>query len=518
MSQRKKGTGTLDRRTLLKAFAAAGVAGGTGALFAAPPALSTLPSKPSPSVAENARPGTADWLLRRPRLDAPTRLRSSAIEGYASAIGVRAGERLQIFASARPAARVLLEVFRLGYYGGAGARLVLSLPEVRVGPQPVPEMGKERLRACVWSPSFELTVPADWTSGVYLGRLTAQESGADSFVVFVVRDDRPCDVLVQCSTTTWAAYNRWPEHGSLYDDGQKEWSWGPHVQVSYDRPWSKYCQLLDAPQSLGSGEVLLWEYPLLYWLEQQGYDVSYTTNEDTHTDAAGLRRGKLWISVGHDEYWTLEMYRNILAARDAGVSLAFLSGNTCFGLVELLPDAAGRPRRTVRRLGQFGGVDPRFVHDFPESGGFERRAPDEALLLGARSGYPVTGSADWICQRPEHWLFSGTGMRKGDAIGGLVGWEWHGEPAALPGLEVLASGPIRNGKSVGEYTATVYPGPRGSFVFNGATIWWSDGLSAPPGYVRPFFSRKIHLRGPDVRVQRMTANLIARAVAARAAG
>ena len=101
-------------------------------------------------------------------------------------------------------------------------------------------------------------------------------------------------------------------------------------------------------------------------------------------------------------------------------------------------------------------------------------------------------------------------MKDGDRVRGLVGWEWHGQPADLPGLAVVASGPAKRGRQVGTYTATVYPGPQGSFVFNGATIWWADGLSEPPGYVRP---RLGHTRpqGPDPRIQRITANLIARA-------
>jgi len=434
-------------------------------------------------------------------------------------MSVTAGERLLVSVSARPATRVRLELYRMGYYGGAGARRVKSFPSIPVTPQPVPEAAAERLRECTWPAAFEVVVAPDWPSGVYLGKLATTE-GAESYVAFIVRDRRPADIVVQCSTNTWAAYDRWPGDGSLYVDGHKAWSWGPHVEVSLDRPFSKYCQIVDAPLSLGSGEFLLWEYPLVYWLEQQGYDVTYTANEDTHADPASIRRAKLWISTGHDEYWTLDMHRNVVAARDAGTNLAFLSGNTCFGLVELLPNRAGRPYRTVRRVGQFGPIDARFAADFPESRGFDLEGPDEAALLGARSGYPVTASADWICRKPEHWLFAGTGMRSGDAIPGLVGWEWHGEPAPIAGLEVLASGPIRSATKSGriargEYTATLYPGPRGNFVWNGATIWWSDGLAEPPGYVRPVFSKRIHLRGPDPRVQRMTANLIARAVAPR---
>jgi hypothetical protein len=133
-------------------------------------------------------------------------------------------------------------------------------------------------------------------------------------------------------------------------------------------------------------------------------------------------------------------------------------------------------------------------------------------LMGARSIYPTTGGGDWTCRKPDHWLFAGTGMKEGEGIPGLVGWEWHGAPEPIPGLEVVASGktkcPRPNGE--GTYTATIYPGPKGNFVFNAATIWWADGMSAPPGYMRP--SVYTTPQGPDPRVQRITQNLLERMV------
>jgi hypothetical protein len=146
---------------------------------------------------------------------------------------------------------------------------------------------------------------------------------------------------------------------------------------------------------------------------------------------------------------------------------------------------------------------------FPELRALKHNGPNEATLIGARSTFPVTGGADWICGKPRHWLFRGTGMKEGDAIGGLVGWEWHGDPADIPGLEVVAKGEVRSRGATGTYTATVYPGPKGNVVFNAATIWWSDGLSAPPGYQHPS-AHGARPRGPDKRVQRMTANLLER--------
>ena len=187
-------------------------------------------------------------------------------------------------------------------------------------------------------------------SGVYLGKLTALDSGLQSYVVFIVRDERPADFLLQCSDHTWQAYNRWPNQFALYDDGQHEWYWGGDVQVSFNRPYGKYCQtgMVDAPLSLGSGEWLLWEFPLAYWMESQGYDVSYISNQDTHRDAAGLLRAKGFLSVGHDEYWTIEMFNNVRAAVAAGVNVAFLSGNSIYGRVEF-----DETLRAFERVGVF---------------------------------------------------------------------------------------------------------------------------------------------------------------------
>jgi hypothetical protein len=107
-------------------------------------------------------------------------------------------------------------------------------------------------------------------------------------------------------------------------------------------------------------------------------------------------------------------------------------------------------------------------------------------------------------------------MKRGDGIPGLVCWEWHGDPAPIPGLEIVASAPTQDapGKpNGGQFTATVYPGPKGNLVFNAATIWWGDGLSAPPGYVRP--SVYTSPQGPDPRLQQITRNLLARMIGER---
>lgn len=186
------------------------------------------------------------------------------------------------------------------------------------------------------------------------------------------------------------------------------------------------------------------------------------------------------------------MFDNVMAAREYGVSLAFLSGNSVSGRVTLSPSSDGRPNRIMRRAGGFR---------------------DEPKLMGSTS-YGV-GFADWTCDQPDHWIFQGTGMKKGDRIKDLVGWEFHGQPLAdYDSMEVLSSGKVYgwNGE-VRErtYATTLYTARKGNIVFNAGTCWWNMVLSRPPGFMNPprrYFSE------PDARVQQITRNVLNRMIEA----
>ena len=489
-----------SRRQFLK-----GVTAGAAATMLARGARATVDPAGSDLIRrENEKPGTRDWMLTKTRIDPETKYRCPWIEGYCSHTSIRAGETLRFFVSTNPASEFTLEVYRLGYYGGDGGRLVEKLGPFPGKAQPEPEIGEKRVRDCAWEASAGLKIPADWVSGVYVGKLTEQGEKLQSYVIFIVRDDRRADFLFQCSDNTWQAYNRWPSQFALYDDGKDHWYWGKDVQVSFNRPYGKYCQILDQPLSIGSGEFLLWEFPFVFWLESLGADVSYLSNLDTHQDAGGLLRAKGYLSVGHDEYWSIEMFDHVQAAIGTGVSAGFFSGNAVCG--RILFDES---QRAFERVGVFG--PPHGTREFKAMDALAHERPYANELMGAQTTGAVTGGADWACALPEHWIFAGTEMKQGDSIPGLVGWEWHGDPASIPGLEVVATGPTQSapGKpNGGVFTATLYPGPRGNIIFNAATCWWADGLSAPPGYMRP----KVYTEplGPDRRAQRITQNILDR--------
>ena len=375
--------------------------------------------------------------------------------------------------------------------------------------EPTPQDGARHLVECNWKTGFSLEIPKDWLSGVYLGKLSTiptvagqfldLEMHSESYFVFIIRDDRKADLLFQASDMTWLSYNRWPQWRSLYD-------LGPHLGERTTPRWATTSDsiglrtLLERiPGRLPPAHQRLRRVPddrvPARLLAREGRLRRHLHLERRHPRRRhGLLRAKAFLSVGHDEYWTDRMFENVTKARDAGVSLAFLSGNAVSGVVELLPSSDGRPNRVMRRAGR----------------GFQ----GEQELMGATS-YGV-GFADWTSDRPEHWAFEGTNMKKGDRVAQLVGWEYHGAPLGKhPDLVVLSEGPVygNNGeRRSGTYATTIYTAAKGNLVFNAGTCWWNLVLSTPPGFQNP--PRKDFMR-TDARIQRITKNILDRMVAAK---
>ena len=513
----------MPRRDVLRTTALA--ASAAASAMAANPAAGGNPSSHSQGDSvidvENRKSGTTDWQLTRVRVNSG-QYRTTLIEGYCSRQSVAVGEKLQVFVSTDPARRFQLDVYRMGYYGGAGGCHKATFGPLEGKPQPVPDIGRlpGRLRECQWEAAVELNIPQDWVSGVYLGKLTTlpestHEPYWQSYVIFIVKDDRSADLVFQCSDNTWQAYNRWPANESLYT--HPDGAHAPGVAVSFDRPYGMYNQIFDHPLSVGSGEFLLWEFPLSYWLEQHGYDVTYGANSDT-CSSGFINRGKAFISVGHDEYWDQRQFNVVKAAMNDGVSLIWLCGNSVFIDAPFSDSSSGQPNRIISRAGCFGDLREDEVESYsPMFAGLKPTGPDERDIMGVRSVVPFNGGGDWTCVNDRHWLFAGTGMKDGDSIPGLVGWEHHGEPdPERPDLSVVAAGPIWSGGTrEGRYEAVTFSGPKQNVVFNASTIFWAQALSSPPGHIIPW-SHYSRPHGPDARVQQMTKNVIDRALAERA--
>ena len=254
------------------------------------------------------------------------------IEGYADRASVERGGTIGFHVSTR-APTFDLNVSRMGWYRGQGGRTLHRVQalsgEVQPAPTPDPVTG---LVAADWRQSYALRIPEDWTSGVYLARLRAAGgSPAEALVVFVVRHDaQTADFVYKLPLNTYQAYNNWGGK-SLYAFNSEG---DAATSVSFDRPYALRG---------GAGHFFHWDFPMIRWLEREGYNVTYIADVDAHTEGAYLPGRRALLSVGHDEYWSKEMRDSWERARDAGYSLGFFGANTAYWQVATSPRRPGCP-------------------------------------------------------------------------------------------------------------------------------------------------------------------------------
>jgi hypothetical protein len=480
--------------TLLLAFSHAAGANAAAVLPAAvalaasqPPAPGAEP--PNPTIVENQRPGSTDWEITRPAID-------REIEGYASATSVNRGSAIDLFVNTA-ASSYAIDIFRMGWYRGLGARQVAGSIErrgvVQDVPPPDPATG---LIECRWRDPVHIETRdanGPWPSGVYLARLTIASSDADrraqSFIVFVVRDDDRASALVfQSSVTTYAAYNNWGGR-SLYGFNS---AGTPARKVSFDRPYAMkpYGARLD-----GAGDFLRrWEYNAVRFLEREGYDVTYITDVDTHARADALLRHTIYLSVGSDAYWSWPMRDHVEAARSQGVHLVFLGAGACFWQIRFEADSSGRADRTIVAYKEAAGsLDPFALDRDPQHHRLItsrwRDRPisraEERLIGEMYADDPV--DADVVVDAASHWAFAGTGLKRGDALTGLLGNSVDAMQGKGPaGIERLAHSPYADPRTPSRTRyadMTIYQAPSGSFVFATGSmqwIWGLDGYNARP--------------------------------------
>lgn len=307
--------------------------------------LAALPSAPAHAapcttggnavVCENSKPGTPPsvWDVRGAG--------DSSIQGFSTDISVNVGQRID-FKIDTDASAYDINIYRIGYYQGNGARKIASVTPSAALPQTQPQCISDpttELYDCGnWAVSASWAVPADAVSGVYIAHLVRDE-GRSSHITFVVRDDASrSDVVFQTSDTTWQAYNTY---------GGSNFYWGGALgramKLSYNRPMA-------TRSGIGGRDFFFSnEYPMVRFMEQNGYDVSYMSGVDTDRRGALLKNHKVFLSVGHDEYWSGAQRANVTAARDAGVHLQFLSGNEMYWRTRWEPsvDSSRTPHRTL---------------------------------------------------------------------------------------------------------------------------------------------------------------------------
>ncbi len=445
----------------------------------------------NPIVRENMLPGTDRWLITRAAED-------HEVEGYASKTSVAQGESFTLHVNVSAAHDVRWEAYRLGWYRGDTARLVAEGASRRVMPQTACPIARDTgLVECAWDAAFTITPDATWTTGEYLLKLV-RDDGFEQYATVIVRDDRRvAPLLFQASVNTWQAYNDWGGTGLYANHVEGDVFEGPHAYaVSFDRPYSA--------EDNGSGQALFWEMRMIRWLEQRGYDVSYVTNVDIDRTPSLLGGRKMFLSVGHDEYWTMAERDHVEAARDGGISLGFFTADTATFHVRYAPSSSGAERRTMICYKVDGAARDPERGTARQTTRFSEPAinrPENALLGVMYAQWTGGARFPMVVRNASHWIYAGTNVAEGDTLASIVGSEYdrlHDNGLTPMGLETIAESPGLAREGVVEAShATVYYPTRSSLVFAAGTLSWALALGRDDMV--------------DRRVQRMTENILARA-------
>ncbi len=305
-----------------------------GTIVADPPVSNAI-------TLENQKPGTPQSVWQ---VDAGND--STELEGFTTAISTNVGGTVQFKIdnlTGNPNYQV--QIYRLGYYGGDGARLVTTLQHqgtsVIAQPAPITNAATGEVDAGNWSVTDSWNMPTNAVSGVYVANVV---QGNQVFQIpFVVKDpNSTSDIVMQTDDETWQAYNGWG--GTNLYGGAGPAPTGAAFAISYNRPiiTRDGGGQVDGGEAAGPQDSLFGaEYNAIYWMEENGYDVSYIAGLDTATNPSLLLNHKIFMDVGHDEYWTDSQVANVQAAANAGVNLAFMSGNEVFWQTQFAPSIDG---------------------------------------------------------------------------------------------------------------------------------------------------------------------------------
>lgn len=442
-------------------------------------------------IAENLRPGTRSWCIRRSA--------STDIEGYSDHVSAQHGEVVTLFVSAR-AAHFHVDAYRLGYYQGLGARLIWSSGEVttRLQPRARVEPGTHMVEAG-WNSSTRFEVAGNWPPGSYLLKLVGSNGGR-GYVQLVVRDDNShAALLIQHSVVTWQAYNLWGGYNLYQGVGDKP---GERIRprpyrarvVSFDRPYS---------EERGAG-LMADEQVLVALVERLGLDVSYWTDVDLDERPSLLLNHRALILPGHDEYWSTGMLDGALAARDQGVNVAFLAANSVYRHVRLEPSSLGADRRVICYKDK--DEDPMQKNPAElsvEFRGMPTPRPESVLNGAMYDCNPV--KADLVILDGRNWLFEGTGLHSGEHLPNFVRYEYDRVNPRFPTpstIQVLAHSPVVCWGRSSYADMAYYTSRSGAGVFDASTTAWLTDLSLDCALGR-------HCGRCSSIIERMTENLLA---------
>jgi len=462
---------------------------------------------------------------------------SSNIEGFATDISVDNGKTIS-FKINTDSSNYRIDIYRLGYYGGMGARKVDTIQHTGVQSQPTPlrNAATGTVDAGNWSVSASWTVPDDAVSGVYIAKLVRQDGTfGENHIPFIVRDDDShSDIVFQTADQTWQAYNGWGGANFYGGNGPATGQGaGRAYAVSYNRPIATRGEVgtFAGPQDYLFGA----EYAGIYWLEQNGYDVSYISGVDADRYGSLLLNHKTYVDAGHDEYWSGQQRTNVEAARDAGVNLMFWSGNEVYWRTRWgnAYSADGTPYRTLISYKETWSPGASIDPSSEWTGTFRDPRLSPPAIGGGNPENSLTGQLFKVDDVGTNLqsitvTYDDANLRfwRNTSIANLqpgqtatltknyLGYEWDEavdngfDPAGLvklssttlPVSTYLFDYGNTTGNAVATHNLTLYRAPSGALVFGAGTVYWTWGLSD---------NHDNQATPTDPRVQQAMVNLLA---------
>ncbi len=474
---------------------------------------------PNPVACENSKPGNppSQWRI--------VGAGSASIQGFATQMSVNKGQTVS-FKIKAPSPDFNIDIYRLGYYGGDGARkLADDVPHAATFAQPAcPTSSATGMTDCGnWFVNGSWTVPGTAVSGVYIAHLSRTDAvGEVSHIVFVVRDDASTsDIVLSTSDADWQAYNDYQSGNSLYACAVNcpSGGGGPGraFKVSYNRPFHT------ADVQSGRPWLFRAEYAMIRFLEANGYDLSYTSSVDLHSRGPLLKNHRLYISSGQDEYWSDTMRANVVAARDAGVNLAFFSGNEMFWKTRwedanrtMVSYKETHADESIDPTAQWTGTwqDPRFSP--PKDGGrAQNSVTGQVFSVNTGPGESSSAAMEVPAAFGQQRMWRDTAAEDGPLTLAprTIGFEWDEDldngfrPPGLirmssttrPSVEAITDYGSTYAPQPATHSLTMYRAPSGARVFGAGTVQWSWGLDSdqPQG------------NAPDPNMRQATVNLLA---------
>jgi hypothetical protein len=438
-------------------------------------------------IAENKRPGTTAWQITNTHW-------VGFIEGFANTTYAAAGQSFGLYVSTS-ARSFRVTAYRMGYYGGRGARQVWASPELAGHVQPPCPLvrGINMVECDNWSRSLTIRVSSAWPSGDYLLKLVGN-GGQQAYVLLVVwSPSSRSTYLVMARSLTEEAWN--PYGG--YDLYQGEGSCPPGSPtyppcnrarvVSFDRPYD---------WGFGAADFLGNEYPFVRWAEEHGLDVSYCTDITVSAHPGIVSEHKVLISLDHDEVWTNPERVGALAAVAKGVNIVFFGAAPVLRHARLQASPLGPDQEEVDyRDSAEDPLDGKANPDLVTGNTWDSPPTnwDEEQLVGEMySGFLVPGArpVPFVVYQPSAWIFAGAGLKKGSAVPAVIASDidhldpYGPQPADL---EVFGHSPVplseayTNQGSWGGYTYSdmTYWSSRtsGAGIFDSGTVNWLTALA-----------------------------------------